>query len=218
MTEPVEAPAPGRRVDPRLLALAGAVLVILLILLVPRLIGGGGGGPTTTTTAPGPSPGRPPPTTAPGGAAAGPPAETFEVFSTKNPFLPLRGPAVGAGAGAPAGGAGAPAPTGGTAGTAPSGPGGARPGTGGGAPSPGAPGGQGQEPRRGERVALMDVFAERGRTVAQVRVNDTVHKVGAGDAFATRFKVVSLSQAERCGRFLFGDDAFRLCKGEAALK
>ncbi|MDP8992064.1 MAG: hypothetical protein M3N31_03280, partial [Actinomycetota bacterium] len=64
----------------------------------------------------------------------------------------------------------------------------------------------------------LDVFAERGRTMANVRVNDTVHKVAPGQAFAGNFKVVSLSQAERCGRFLFGDDSFRLCEGDQALK
>lgn len=64
----------------------------------------------------------------------------------------------------------------------------------------------------------MDVFVEGGRTVAQVRVNDTVHKVSSGQVFASRFKVVSLSQADRCGRFVFGDDPFRLCKGEQTLK
>ena len=54
--------------------------------------------------------------------------------------------------------------------------------------------------------------------MANVRVNDTVHKVSAGQAFATNFKVVSLSQSDRCGRFLFGDESFRLCKGEEVLK
>jgi len=67
-------------------------------------------------------------------------------------------------------------------------------------------------------VALLDVFAERGRTVANVRVNDTVHKVAPGQVFATNFKAVSLSQGDRCGRFLFGDDAFPLCKGEEVTK
>ena len=212
MTEPVEAPAPGRRVDPRLLALAGAVLVILLILLVPRLIGGGGGGPTTTTSAPGPAPRRPPPTTAPGGAAAGPPAETFEVFSTKNPFLPLRGPGGAAAPGGPGAGA---APGGGAPG---GGPGAARGGATAGGRVPSAAGGAATEPRRGARVTLMDVFARDGRPVAQVRVNDTVHTVAAGQTFAGNFKVVSLSLADRCGRFLFGDDQFRLCRGEETLK
>ncbi len=51
-----------------------------------------------------------------------------------------------------------------------------------------------------------------------MRVNDTVHKVSAGQVFATNFKVVSLSPGDRCGRFLFGDDAFRLCRGEESLK
>ena len=140
------------------------------------------------------------------------------MFSTKNPFLPLRGPGAAAGAGAVTTGTGAaPQGTGSAVGgtsTSPAGGGGAP--AGGGAAAGG--GGRSQEPRRGERVAMMDVFAEGGRTVAQVRVNDTVHKVGPGQAFATRYKVVSLSQADGCGRFLFGDEAFRLCKGEQTLK
>jgi hypothetical protein len=74
------------------------------------------------------------------------------------------------------------------------------------------------EPGRSTRVALLDVFAENGRTVANVRVNDTVSKVAAGDTFATNFKAVSLDPAQRCGRFLFGDDQFRICKGEEVLK
>ena len=67
-------------------------------------------------------------------------------------------------------------------------------------------------------MALQDVFVEGGRVKANVRVNDTVHKVAAGEVFATSFKVVSLSQGDRCGRFLFADDPFRLCKGEELLK
>ena len=67
-------------------------------------------------------------------------------------------------------------------------------------------------------MAVLDVFAEGGRTMANVRVNDTVHKVAAGQTFAGNFKVVSLSLGDRCGRFLFGDDSFRLCKGEETLK
>ncbi|HSH59582.1 MAG TPA: hypothetical protein VK988_08075, partial [Acidimicrobiales bacterium] len=72
--------------------------------------------------------------------------------------------------------------------------------------------------RRGARVALQDVFAEGGRVKANVRVNDTVYKVAAGEVFATNFKVVSLSQGDKCGRFVLGDDPFRLCKGEELLK
>ena len=39
-----------------------------------------------------------------------------------------------------------------------------------------------------------------------------------GDSFATSYKVVSLSQADKCGSFLYGDDAFQLCVGEELLK
>jgi hypothetical protein len=75
------------------------------------------------------------------------------------------------------------------------------------------------EPRPAQRVALLEVFTDADqRLVATVRVNDTVHEVGEGDSFASNYRVVSLSQAERCGQFLFGDDRFRLCEGEQLLK
>jgi hypothetical protein len=67
-------------------------------------------------------------------------------------------------------------------------------------------------------VALLDVFTEGGEVKANVRVNTTVHKVAVGQEFADRYKVLSLDQASECGRFLFGDDSFRLCRGEQALK
>jgi hypothetical protein len=53
---------------------------------------------------------------------------------------------------------------------------------------------------------------------ANVKVNDTVYKVQAGQAFATSYKAVSLSVSTGCGTFLFGDDQFRLCKGEQVVK
>lgn len=211
MTLPVaadDAPAaPANRIP--LLLGAGAATVVLL-LVVSRLLGGGGGGEEAAAPPTRPAPVVTPTTVAP--APPGPaPIETFEVFTTKNPFLPLRSP----GGGAPPPGAGA-APTGGAT-TGGSGATGATTGAG---AATGARGGRegGTEPRRGARFALQDVFAEGGRTMANVRVNDTVHKVSAGQAFATNFKVVSLSQSDRCGRFLFGDESFRLCKGEEVLK
>jgi hypothetical protein len=54
--------------------------------------------------------------------------------------------------------------------------------------------------------------------MANVRVDSTAYKVGAGDTFATRYKVVSLSATEKCGQFLFGDESFRLCQGEEVIK
>ena len=76
----------------------------------------------------------------------------------------------------------------------------------------------GVEPQRAQRVALQDVFTEGGEVKANVRVNSTVYKVAVGEEFADRYKVLSLDQGSECGRFLFGDDSFRLCRGEQALK
>jgi hypothetical protein len=54
--------------------------------------------------------------------------------------------------------------------------------------------------------------------MANVRVDSTAYKVGEGDQFATSYKVVSLSESEGCGQFLFGDEPFRLCQGEEVIK
>lgn len=182
------------------LAIAGLVLAVG----GAACSGGGDDSATPTTIAPAPTP---PPvvttTTVPGEI------ETFEVFSTKNPFTPLAGDTAGGG-------------TGGT-GTAPSTGGGTTPG--GTVPGGTAPGGTvpegttgGVEPPQAQRVALLDVFTEGGEVKANVRVNSTVYEVGVGDEFADRYKVLSLDRGASCGRFLFGDDSFRLCRGEQALK
>lgn len=233
MTQPTEVPAAAPN---RLPVILGAgVAALLLIFLLTRLVGGGGdvdeeaSTPTTaprrvTTTT----------TTAPGSA----PVETFEVFTSKNPFLPLRVVGGGGGGGSATGGA---TTVGGSAsGTATGGSstaGGSTGGATGGRTGTTTTGGSGTtgsgtgtsggtatttggstSPRRSDRVTLLDVFAEQGRVVANVRVNDTVHKVAVGETFATSYKVLSLSQADDCGRFAFGDDTFRLCRGEQTLK
>ena len=59
-------------------------------------------------------------------------------------------------------------------------------------------------------------FTDGGRLVSNVKVGSTVYKVGAGDAFANSFKVVSLDGS--CGTFLFGDSRFSLCAGQEVLK
>lgn len=217
MTAP-EAAAGNRR---SLIMALGGVGLLLVVFLGSRLLGGGGDGEPTAQPPASPGVTQAPTTTTttlPGPADL----ETFEVFTTKNPFIPLSGAGSGGGGtgGSGTGGGG----TGG-GGTGGSGTGGG--GTGGGGTGGGGTGGSGgsgtgsgssAEPVRSERVSLLEIFVEGGRTVANVRVNDTVYKVGAGDAFASRYRVVSLSQAEGCGRFLFGDDQFRLCRGEQVLK
>lgn len=221
MTEPIAPDAPQNRL-PLILGI-GAGVLILIFLLSQMLGGDDDDADTTSSTVPtAPAPSTVVPTTAPG---TGAPAETFETFNTKNPFVPLRILSSGGGGG----GATTTATGGGTAiggGTTATATGGTSGGTatGGTATSGGTStgrsttGGTSTEPIRGARVALLDVFAEGGKVVANVKVNDTVYKVSDGQVFATSFKVVALSQADDCGRFVFGDDAFRLCKGEESLK
>lgn len=215
MTEPTVTQAPDdRRRRTALLAGGAAAALVLVLVLVLLLSGGGDGGSTSSTTQPSSRPsGATTTTTAPGSGSR----ETFEVFTTKNPFLPLRstgGAATASGSSTP--GSAAPAPGGTAGGTSGGGSAGAP--AGGTGSATGAGGGGTAEPRRGARVALQDVFMEGGKVKANVRVNDTVYKVVTGEVFATSFKVVSLSQSDRCGRFLLGDDPFRLCKGEQLLK
>jgi hypothetical protein len=188
--------------------------VVLLVFIATRLAGGGGSDdaipvpdtviPPTTTTVP----------------EEVPDLETFEVFTTKNPFTPLAGAPVGSSAGS--GSSGSSGGTGSTSGGSTSG--GSSGGTSGGSSSGGSGSTSGSgsggaaEPARSQRVALVDIFVENGRTMANVKVDDTVHKVGEGDAFARSYRVVSLSASDDCGRFVFGDDQFRLCVGEEVIK
>lgn len=215
MTAPAEASDSRRRLT--VLAGVGAALVLAL-LLGSKLMAGGGGDDTATSTSrsssrtasarTGTSPQAAPATPAAPQAPAT--AETFEVFTTKNPFVALRTTtkAAPAPAARPTVSPAAVTATPAVATATPTA-----------TPAVATTGVQATEPSRSTiRVAVLDVFTDGGRTVANVRVNDTVSKVGAGDAFATNFKVVSLDAATRCGRFLFSDDQFQLCKGEEVLK
>ena len=206
--------------------LGGGLGLVVVLFLVTRVLGGGGEeikfessptpkSSTPSTAAPAATPGG---ATAPGETATPSPAgdapvETFEVFSTKNPFKPLRTAKAAAPTASSTSGATAPAPA---IVTAPA----ITPVSLNPVASTGqtATGGQATEPVRTTKVALVDVFVEGDRAVATVRVNDTVSKVGAGDSFSGNFRVVSLDTVEQCGRFLYGDDQFRLCRGEEVLK
>lgn len=140
--------------------------------------------------------------------AVGDAIETFEVFGGKNPFtrplsLPTSAPDPAPGATDPTtpttttpGGTTNPTPT-----TVPA------------APTPSQ-----QQPTRGQSVALLDVFDDVGGTKAQIKVGSTAYLVSEGDVFATSYKVVSLDLAQGCGRFLFGDSVFELCRGQEILK
>lgn len=185
-----------------LLLAAGGLALVLVVVVVATVLGGGGGGGGGEAPAPRAVGPRPSATTTTAPVAAGErPAETFEVFSTKNPFTPLVGTA-------PPG-----TPTTAPVTTAPGAPATTAPGGVGGATTTTA----GVEPRRAQRVALLEIFTEGGERLATVRVNDTVYeRLRPGDTFAVSYKVVALE--DRCGTFLFGDDRFRLCVGEEVLK
>lgn len=186
---------PNRR--PAMLAGFGLGAVVILFL-GSRLLGGGGGGTTTTTTvaADGGS------AVAPGASAGGggqpfpisAVAESFEVFTVRDPFQPLLTAAAPGGTpAAPAGPIGTTGGTGGTGTTGPTGPTG---------PSV-------------ARVALLEIFVDSGVTKARVRVDSTIYTVREGDAFATNFLVVLLN--DPCGVFLHADVRFSLCEGQEVI-
>jgi hypothetical protein len=193
------APARGGA-NQRALVLAGVGLAVVVLAVVLSTVVFGGGGGEAPAPVPRSRPAPPSATTTTAGVTPGErPVETFEVFSTKNPFTPLAGTT-------PAGGPATTAPATSVAGAPPTTAPGATTTTAGGV-----------EPRRAQRVALLEIFEADGRRVANVRVDDTVYeRLAPGDTFAVSYKVVSLE--DRCGTFLFGDDRFRLCVGEEVLK
>jgi hypothetical protein len=138
---------------------------------------------------------------------AGDAVETFEVFGGKNPFTrPLSLPSTPTSTTEPGSGSSTSTTT-------------TVPGSGSTSTTvPPPPDPADQQPTRGQAVALLDVYDDALGTQAQVRVGSTVYLVGEGDVFAVSFKVVSLDLATGCGRFLFGDSPFDLCKGQEILK
>lgn len=168
---------------------------LVILFLGSRLLGGGGGGggaATTTTVVTEGGSAVAPQATAGGGGQPFPisaVAESFEVFTVRDPFRPLI--SVAAPGGTPAAPAGPSGTTGGTGATGPSGPTG---------------------PPAGTRVALLEIFVDSGVTKARVRVDSTIYTVREGDAFATNFLVVLLR--DPCGEFLHADVRFSLCEGQ----
>ena len=207
----------------RLLVLLGVAAGLLLVAVVlPKVLFSGDDGADVDLTAPA----SPVTTAAPDVAAepgpAEPAPETFEVFSTKNPFMPLVAteptvPTDPTGDGDPAddGEPSVPLPP-------------ADEPDDGGEPvtddepervPTGASGGGATSPRPAQRVAVLEVFGGAdGSPRTSVRVNDTVYEVAEGERFATSYQVVELAVGEGCGQFLFGDDRFRVCEGEELLK
>jgi len=213
-TPPVEPDSAAEAANPnrRAFIVLGAVVAAALLfffVVSPVLFGEDEGDDQDALPAPSPSASQPAATTTT--VTGVPPVETFEVFGSKNPFQPPNG-APGSGGTTGTTTPGGTAPGGTTQTTTPGGTTGTTiPSTNGGAS------GSGTEPRASQRVALLDVYQDDGATVADVRVDSTVYsKLAPGEEFAGSYKVVSLEGT--CGSFLFGDERFRLCKGEEVLK
>jgi len=219
----------------RLFVLLGVASVLLLVALVlPKVLFSGGGDDDTAFSAPAVAAAAAAAPAAPGTAAATEttaPVETFEVFTTKNPFTPLVATEAPV-ADAPVTGELAPLPTVGEPGALPVVPVAPVPAPAplpvpapvvapapAPAPAPTPTTVPAPAPRPLQRVAVLDVFfGARGEARVSVRVNDTVYDVAEGERFATSYQVVELSVDGRCAQFLFGDDRFRVCEGEELLK
>lgn len=217
MGEPIVVGGGGRGGNRRVLVLAGvAAAMILGVVVLPGLLFSDGGSPPTDDALP-PVTGGGPSVTTP---TETPPAETFEPFTSTNPFTPLVETAA-----APVDDPGLPPDIDPTTDTTfpddfafPDDPG-SDPGFDGTLPpddesttTTTAP------PRPQNRVSLLEVFADQNqRVVASVRVNDTTYQVGEGEDFASSYRVLDLDIRERCGQLLYGDDRFELCEGDEVL-
>jgi hypothetical protein len=214
MAEPIIVSG-GKKSDNRrvkiMAGVGGAIFVLLVV--VPKLLGGGGGGGGDVTEFPPVA--SPPKASAPGAAVP----ETFEGFTSKNPFKPLVAMA------SASGGGDVTVDTGGTPVVAPGDfvdtpatiPG--EDGQPVGVPTEQGPTPTTVPPRQPDRVGLLEVYTDQGgQPVASVRVNDTTYQVVRGDRFAGSYQVISIDVASRCGDFLFGDDRFRLCEGDEVRK
>lgn len=75
------------------------------------------------------------------------------------------------------------------------------------------------DPTRTHTVELLEIYDSDAGTVANIRVDGQLYVgVAEGQVFAGNFMVVSLSLADQCGEFLYGDSDFSLCVGSAIRK
>ena len=191
------------KVSKPVIVIAGIALLAIVAFLGMKVLGGGGGGSndsasggTAATAVAGAPAASTTTTTAPDEPST--PNQSFDVFTTKNPFQPLVTDSTGTG--------GATTDT-----TSPP-----IDDSGGAVPPPIIP--PEQAPAAGTPVSVLEVSNATGTTVARVQVGSTVYTVAVGETFATSYRVVSLDAATGCGQFQYGDTAFQLCTGQQTLK
>jgi hypothetical protein len=221
VAEPIQI-GEGRGSNRRVLVLAGVAAAILLgVVVLPGLLFSDSSSPSTEDAFGSVEPSATVTTVAPTGPE---PPETFEVFSSTNPFHPLveTEAVVDDTSGEAVDDQDIPEPfptfeddpTFGEEFVV---------------PDPDAPVAEepddttstttGPPARQPDRVSLLEVFTDAGgQVVASVRVNDITYQVAEGDDFATSYRVIDLDISTRCGQLLFGDDRFGLCEGDEVLK
>jgi hypothetical protein len=186
------------------LRLAGGVVAILAVFLILKVFSGG----SATTSSPTPS------VTLPSGVPSASPTPTptpppVVVFSGRDPFQNLFGPASSGSSSSSSSTGSTTPPASGTSTPPPSGTTTPPPSSGG---NGNGDGGQGSGATiGGHSVLLDDIFiAQGGIRKAQVEVDGTVYTVAAGQSFDDNFKLVSFPSAS-CAHFVFGDEGFTLC-------
>jgi hypothetical protein len=82
-------------------------------------------------------------------------------------------------------------------------------------PDPAAPPVVAKAPAKSS-VRLTDVYVDpTGKATAKLRLDGADLAVKDGQQFAGNYRVLDLDVAAKCGNFLFGDQPFSLCAGEA---
>jgi hypothetical protein len=202
----------SRRERTMLIALAVVAVAAGGFFLFTSLGGEDAGQQAAPTQVPSPPPIVPAPGTGVGEPTEEPPPRMVNFFGGRDPFVPLVVEATDTTATT-----GTTDDTGGTTGETPTTP----PEEGGGTIPPSdepvepVPAGAEAEEQPGttvggRQVTLVDIIDD---DTVQVTVDGEAYRVNEGDEFAGNFRLVSVSG--NCARFLFGDESFTLCQGEA---
>jgi hypothetical protein len=206
---------PTPKLSKPFIVIAGIGLLVIVAFLAVKVLGGGGGSSssdtaasTAATAATGAPTASTTTTTAPGEPST--PNQSFDIFTTKNPFQPLVTDSATSdfSGGATTASTSPPVDTSGGAVTTPS-------------TIPAD-----QAPAAGTPVSLVEIVDSGGTVTARVIVGSTSYTVKVGDTFATSYRVVSLNPGpdpvckdqQPSGVFQYGDTTFPLCVGSQVLK
>jgi hypothetical protein len=68
----------------------------------------------------------------------------------------------------------------------------------------------------GQVLTLVDIVTANGEQVAVIQVDTTIYEVQRGQTFAGNYQLSAIDGS--CIILLYGDDGFRLCRGDVVLK